>query len=404
MVSLFINRLLQSSGLPITVGQFWWYSLIFWTFFALIWCCQSMLFWMLTPASPVYFSEAIYWLIELLYWWAATPLIIYCAERFSLLGNQRIGKVLRQVMIHLLIVSALYAFELGLEYVLLGPLMTRERGEAVTLHRMMTVFSLSLGTAFGQYMLLVVGYNVLTFAYRFRSLKEQHLQSELTNEQLQAQLANAQLQSLKMQLNPHFLFNTLHTVVSLMLRGQTRRAALMVTTLSDLLRRVLARQQANFLSLHDEMTLTRQYLSIQQIRFEDRLTVEYAVAPEAEDCLVPQLILQPLVENAITHGIADMTEGALIRVTVRRWADSVLIEVFDNGVGQHQIQDTSGTGLGLSNTLLRLQQAYGDKAQLRFEQPPEGTTTVTLLIPCSTSLADSPTAPNRHDSVSHAHY
>lgn len=97
---------------------------------------------------------------------------------------------------------------------------------------------------------------------------------------------------------------------------------------------------------------------------------------------MPQLILQPLVENAITHGIAELTRGTIIRVAARQCADKIKIEVYDNGLGQHQLHTTSGTGLGLTNTVLRLQQAYGEKAGLLFNQPPEGITTVSLLIPC----------------------
>ncbi|MFC5412947.1 sensor histidine kinase [Larkinella bovis] len=387
-----INRILLTSGLPMTVRQFWWYSFLYWLFFAVIWYCQATMVWFLTPNRQMYYTETLYWLIEFLFWWGLTPVIILCAQRFSLLRNRGTKWVVRQVITHLLIAGGLYALELAIQHLLLGSAIAYEQGRVITVRRVVTIFFLSFGTAFTQYMLLVVCYNVLTYVYQLQSLKQQHLQTELVNEQLKSQLANAQLQALKMQLNPHFLFNTLHTVVSLMLRNQVRRAALMVTTLSDLLRSVLMRQQANFISLGDEMTLTRQYLSIQQIRFEDRLTVEYIVPPEAEECLLPQLILQPLVENAITHGIADMTEGALIRITVQRMDDTVVIEVFDNGLGQNQLHDTSGTGLGLSNTLSRLQKAYGEKAELRFEQPPGGTTTVRLLIPCQCSLVTPPTS------------
>ena len=387
MLSKFIRQLLQSAGLPLTIRQFWWFSFLYWSFFALVWYGQATMVWYLTPDSRLYYSETLYWFFEMLFWWGATPLVIYCAQRFPLMGNQGTLQMIGKVLIHVLIAALLYGLELLVEHLLLGSVRAQEQGQEITLHQVTTVFFLSYGTALGQYMLLVALYSILTYVYRFRSLKEQHLQTELTNEQLQNQLANAQLQSLKMQLNPHFLFNTLHTVVSLMIRGQTRRAALMVTALSDLLRAVLARQQANFLSLREELALTKQYLAIQQIRFEDRLTVELQVDAETESCEVPQLILQPLVENAITHGIADMTEGALIRVTARQWADHVMIEVFDNGIGCDKLSETSGTGLGLSNTLSRLEKAYGGKAQLRFEQPPGGTTTVRLLIPWQCNLS-----------------
>ncbi|WP_234734753.1 sensor histidine kinase [Tellurirhabdus bombi] len=377
----FVSRVLQPSGIPLTTRQFWWYAFLYWIFFGMIWYSQATMVWLLTPNGRMYYTETLYWLIELLYWWGATPLIIYFAQRFPLQNYRKSYKLIGHLLIHLLIVSVLYAFELVIEYSLLGAAMAYERGDQITLRRVVMVFFMSYGTAFGQYMLLVVCYNVLIYVYRFQSLKQQHLSTELTNAQLKGQLANAQLQTLKMQLNPHFLFNTLHTIVSLMICNQTKRATLMVVTLSDLLRTVLARQEANALELQEELQLTKQYLAIQQIRFEDRLKIEYAIEPGTERWPVPQLILQPLVENAITHGIANLATEALIRISSRRCAEGVEIEVFDNGLGEKKKQSTSGTGLGLSNTLLRLEQMYGQTAHLRFEQPPGGTTTVSVLIP-----------------------
>ncbi|QHT70172.1 sensor histidine kinase [Rhodocytophaga rosea] len=376
-----INRLLQPSGISLSTNQFWWYAFLYWSFFSVMWSFQAMLAWLLTPNARLYVTELIYWMIEFLFWWAVTPLIIYCAQLFPVLINQKSVQLFRQICMHVVIVAVLYMIELAIEYSILGRAMAYEKGEIITIRRIALVFAFSYGTAFSQYMLLVVCFNIFMHMYRFQALQQQHLRMELTNEQLKSQLAGAQLQSLKMQLNPHFLFNTLHTVVSLIIQHQNKKAAHMVTSLSDLLRGVLARRQANFLELREELQLTRQYLAIQQIRFEDKLRIEYAIEPEAEQCLVPQLILQPLVENAVTHGIADLTEGALIRIAARRSDSNIRIEVFDNGTGQNQLQPTSGTGLGLSNTLLRLQQAYGENASLLFEQPPGGTTTVSLLIP-----------------------
>lgn len=377
-----IQQLLRVSGIPLTPGQFWWYSFLYWFSFGIIWYCQSTLAWLLTPDAKMYYTETLYWIIEILYWWAVTPFIIYIARLYSLLNYRSNVQLFKRVCMHLLVVAVLYALELAIEYTLLGKAMAYEQGQIITFRRIAIVFAFSYGTAFSQYLLLVVCYNVLRYMYRFQELKQQHLQAELANEQLKGQLVNAQLQSLKMQLNPHFLFNTLHTIINLILQQQSQRAAKMVTSLSDLLRSVLARQQANFLSLKEELQLVRQYLAIQQIRFEDKLKIEYLIEEGADQCSVPQLILQPIVENAVTHGIADLTEQALIRISARCTAGHIVIDVYDNGVGQTQKMHTSGTGLGLSNTLMRLQQAYGEKAQLLFDQPDHGTTTVSLIIPC----------------------
>ncbi len=377
-----VNRLLQTSHIPLTPAKFWWYAFLYWLFFGLIWYSQSTLLWILVPSQKIYLTDFIYWLIELLYWWAITPLIIYCAQRFPLQKYKRVSKLFIQLIVHVCIVAVLYSIELLIEYSILGQIMAHQlSGESYTIRRMVTIFVLSYGTAFSQYMLLVVCYNVLMYIYQLQALKEQNLLIDLTNEQLKGQLANAQLQALKMQLNPHFLFNTLHTVFSLIIHNQTQRAAQVVTSFSDLLRGVLSHQQSNFLSLREELQLTRKYLAIQQIRFEDRLHIEYNIESEVEECFVPQLILQPLVENAITHGIANISDKGIIRISARCLPSSVAIEVFDNGMGHNQQRETAGTGLGLANIRARLHKAYGEKAKLQFEQPQGGTTTVSLIIP-----------------------
>ncbi len=152
----------------------------------------------------------------------------------------------------------------------------------------------------------------------------------------------------------------------------------MISTLSDLLRTVMVNQQADFIPLREELRLTRQYLDIQQIRFQDRLKVEYKIDPAAELYPVPQLILQPLVENSVTHGISDLTTNALIRIRASMSATGLHIEIFDNGTGANQRKPSKGMGLGLKNTILRLRQAYGENAEMVFEQPAEGGTYVNI--------------------------
>jgi sensor histidine kinase YesM len=397
-----ITRFLTRIGLPLTLRQFWLAALLFWgvfegtTFLAL-----RVGEWLEGGPVSLTITDFVNLLTSYLSSVAITPVILYAAQRFPLTGHSR-GKFMQVLLIHVLVLMVLNALICALLYVVSNWSLAWEFGRSnLPITKVYIWFSASLSAMLAEYMLLVVGYNILLYINQFRSLQQQHLQMQVNHEQLKGQLANAQLQTLKMQLNPHFLFNTLHTIVSLIIRNQARKAALMVTTLSDLLRSVLARQHANFIPLRDELLLTKQYLSIQEIRFEDRLTVEYIIDPDARDCPVPQLILQPLVENAITHGVADLTTGGLIRITARRLADQLIIDVFDNGVGQNQLQNTSGTGLGLTNTLSRLEQAYGLAAQFRFEQPPGGSTTVSLIIPCHYSLD---TSSADYVSVSHAHH
>ncbi|ACT92254.1 sensor histidine kinase [Dyadobacter fermentans] len=371
--------MLEQSGLPLTVGQFWWYSFCYWGIFAVITFGQLMMLWLLKMGVAMQPHEMFVWLLDGLFWWSTTPLVLYASIRVPVAFKVRDGSsIIKPILFHLCIVTFLNIFINVLHFYITNPLMYRAVGRMVPLENYLFSFFIAYTASFGQYLLLVVGFNKVSYIYRYQQLKQQHFESELHNEQLRGQLANAQLQSLKMQLNPHFLFNTLHSVVSLMVKNDIRKATLMITTLSDLLRAVLVNQSADFIPLQEELKLTRQYLDIQQIRFQDRLKVEYHIDPASELYPVPQLILQPIVENSITHGISDMTTNALISITSHVSAAGMQVTVYDNGLGAASRKTTKGMGLGLQNTLLRLQQAYGTKARLEFQQPVGGGTSVTL--------------------------
>ncbi|WP_353719753.1 histidine kinase [Dyadobacter sp. 676] len=374
----FLKRTLEQSRLPLTVGQFWWYSFCYWSIFAVITFGQLMMLWLLKEGVVMRPHEIFIWLLDGLFWWSTTPLILYASVKVPVAFKPRGRSVLKPILFHLMIVTFLNIFVNTVHYYITNPLMYKAVGKAVPLESYLFSFFTAYTASFGQYLLLVVGFSKVSYIYRYQELKQQNFETELHNEQLRGQLATAQLQSLKMQLNPHFLFNTLHSVVSLMVKNDIRKATLMITTLSDLLRAVLVNQSADFIPLQEELKLTRQYLDIQQIRFQDRLKVEYHIDPASELYPVPQLILQPIVENSITHGISDLTTNALISITSTVSATGIRVTVYDNGVGTASRKSSKGMGLGLKNTSLRLQQAYGAEARLEFEQPVGGGTAVTL--------------------------
>lgn len=385
----FLKRMLEQSGLPLTVGQFWWYSFCYWSIFAVITFGQLMMLWLLKEGVVMQPHEMFVWLLDGLFWWSTSPLILYASMKVPIAFKVReSSSILKPILFHLFIVTFLNIFINVLHYYVTNPLMYRAVGQSVPLENYLFSFFIAYTASFGQYLLLVVGFNKVSYIYRYQELKQQNFETELHNEQLRGQLANAQLQSLKMQLNPHFLFNTLHSVVSLMVKNDIRKATLMITTLSDLLRAVLVNQSADFIPLQEELKLTRQYLDIQQIRFQDRLKVEYHIDPASELYPVPQLILQPIVENSITHGISDITTNALIRITSTLSATGMQVTVYDNGLGAASRKNSKGMGLGLQNTLLRLQQAHGSGARMEFEQPPGGGTSVTLHFDCRPAADD----------------
>jgi two-component system, LytTR family, sensor kinase len=209
-------------------------------------------------------------------------------------------------------------------------------------------------------------------------------QGELRASQLEARLAQAQLEVLKGQLHPHFLFNTLHAISTLIHRDPDA-ADEMLAQLSDLLRMTLANVGVQEVPLQQEMEFLRRYLDIQQTRFADRLRVVVDVPADTLDIRVPNQVLQPLVENAIHHGVDARRGDGLVEIRARAEGDMLRLEVRDDGPGLKSTPGAApkpaGSGIGLSNTRARLHELYGPKSALELANYPAGGTLVSLLIP-----------------------
>jgi LytS/YehU family sensor histidine kinase len=195
----------------------------------------------------------------------------------------------------------------------------------------------------------------------------------------------SELQALRFQLNPHFLFNSLHSIAALAtLDGG--RAREMCVRLADFLRSSLALGERECISLREELAMARSYLDVEHVRFGTRLRIEEDIENTCQDCLVPALLLQPLVENAVKHGIAGLVEGGAIRLAVSRRGGAVAIEI-ENAFDAENPEPRS-SGLGLGHVRRRLQVRYGDEA--RFDAGPAGGLyRVELLLPCESPIASS---------------
>ncbi|HWT02049.1 MAG TPA: histidine kinase [Pyrinomonadaceae bacterium] len=230
-------------------------------------------------------------------------------------------------------------------------------------------------------MIVGVGYAFDYYA-RFR-------EREFRASQLEAQLAQAQLQALKMQLHPHFLFNTLNAIAGLIRDRKDKAAVNMLAGLSDLLRHTLENAGKQEIPLREELDFLELYLDIQQMRFSDRLTVKMEVAPETLNASVPNLILQPLVENAIRHGIAARVSSGLVAVSARRENGLLQLKVADDGPGlKRDWRMEDGGGIGLSNTRERLKQLYGREHRFEVRNREGGGVEATLLIPWRVSAGE----------------
>lgn len=213
-------------------------------------------------------------------------------------------------------------------------------------------------------------------------------------ERLEAQATSAQLAMLRYQLNPHFLFNTLNSISTLVLLKQTEPANAMLTRLSSFLRHTLVTQPGGKVSIEQEVETLKLYLEIERMRFEDRLRTVFKIDPAAANASIPSLLLQPLVENAIKYAVSPQEEGASISLTAQMIGGRVRLAVSDTGPGSQvnaaaaRVSDRVGasqrpvsTGVGLANIRDRLAQAYGDEHRFTIHAPPGGGFTVTIEIP-----------------------
>ncbi|HEY7478871.1 MAG TPA: histidine kinase [Gemmatimonadales bacterium] len=200
------------------------------------------------------------------------------------------------------------------------------------------------------------------------------------------QLAEARLLTLKAQIQPHFLFNTLNTI-ALMVRESPANAERLITRLSELFRHALEGATIHEVPLADELRFAAAYLEIEAARLEDRLRVEWQIDPDALGARVPHLILQPLVENAIRHGIAPRSAAGRLRVAARRENGKVRLEVEDDGVGLDQAGRPAAAGVGLANLRARLAALYGPAGEFALTPTPGGGVTATLVVPYRASAS-----------------
>lgn len=190
----------------------------------------------------------------------------------------------------------------------------------------------------------------------------------------------ARLQTLQSQLEPHFIFNTLNGISSLVTEGRNEAATATIARLSDFLRLTMQTQGTPEITLEQEMAFVRQYLDIQQLRFGDRLVFDFSITAEAMEAVVPTLILQPLVENAVRHGILPRASGGRVTVSARTATGSLLLNVDDDGLGMRR-STSPLAGLGLSNTATRLAALYGERAELSVGRSQAGGVGVAIRLP-----------------------
>jgi sensor histidine kinase YesM len=242
---------------------------------------------------------------------------------------------------------------------------------------------LNFGLVFGQLFLnftVLAGWSALYFGINFYLIVEQQADQLLV---LESQASSAQLAMLRYQLNPHFLFNTLNSISTLVLLKETERANAMLSRLADFLRFTLIYEPTANVTVEQEVQTLKLYLEIEKMRFEKRLRPVFEIDPRAERARLPSLLLQPLVENAIKYAVTPSEEGAEIAVSARLVGERVRIAVSDTGPGliENKLGPSLSTGVGLANIRDRLAQAYGPDHRFDARSTPGGGFAVEIEIP-----------------------
>jgi hypothetical protein len=232
----------------------------------------------------------------------------------------------------------------------------------------------------------LVIYGFISGVCAFLHSRMQTQQAIVQKLEVERQLTQAQLQALQTQMEPHFLFNTLNAITSLIAQGRNKEAMKTMAHLNTILRTTLQRKAPEKVPFAEELRVVESYLAIQQVRFAGRLEVRIDATPEAMDGLIPCFLLQPIVENAIQHGIAPMEAGGWIETHVKRVGDKLWMEVKDNGRGPNG-SDTKGHGIGMQNIRERLAYFYPDAYEFEAVAPLGGGYEVTIQIPYERAMA-----------------
>ena len=326
--------------------------------------------------EPTHWQETLpSWMVAVYITAALTPLVLWLGRRWPI---ERLSWRTR-VPLHLALSIAFSVMELALET---AAFIQLRLVESVTEHSFMVGFPVLLVTGFHEN--IITYWAVLGIQSGFRYYRR-FQERELHAAELKAQLVKAQLSALKMQLQPHFLFNTLNAIMVLVRQQRGRQAEEMLARLSDLLRCVLEDVEAQQITLRRELEYLRLYLSIEQVRFQDRLQIEISADDGVLDAAVPHMALQPIVENAVRHGIGQLAGAGTIRISATCTVQTLMIEVTDDGPGLGTANLAEGRGIGLANTRARLHQLYGDRASLTVENGERGVV-VTMTMPYRAAL------------------
>lgn len=359
--SNWLNDLRKIRGWHIAVG------FVIWTLVGISFASRTYLYYYRQGIEVSLLHMIASYLIDFYLWGLGSPLILIFSKRFLIERGHLLSRILIHLGLSFVFTFAIIALSvppywmMGLADLVKTPTFNFLFFKAITnpieLHENIIVYWITVFAAHA-------------FIYyqqaRFREIEAARLVAQ--SAQLSEQLVQAQLSALKMQLHPHFLFNTLNSIASL-LHKDPEMAHRMIARLSDFLRMTLNSSETQSVSLDRELEFLRTYLEIEKIRFQERLVVDMQIEEAAKETRVPNLILQPLVENAVRHGLANVTSTGHLLISAKRRNGKVTIQIEDNGPGLNgrgNRKRTVRSGVGLANTRARLKQFYGENFEFEI--------------------------------------
>ena len=344
----------------------WLLASLFWTFIAALYAVQ-IVYMSRMPGESINLQMALIWNVSYYLCWIPFTPPVWRISRDWTAGAMRPAALLWR---HLLLALIVIVLHTGMCVLLVGSMMPAHQ------HLTWATFA---GQLRGRMVPGLLIYVAIAGAGMALSYYARWREQEVASARLQAQLSDARLDSLKAQLHPHFLFNSLHAVASLIRTGDNAGAIRTVAGLSDLLRRVLDADARATVPLSEEAGFLEKYFEIQRVRFGDRLRTSIDLQPGTEHLEIPSMLLQPLVENAFRHGLADRVEAGEIAV---RAGGRLMLTVEDDGAGLPEAWAMAASrGVGLTTTEARLEQRYRDRYDFRVEPRANGGTIATIGLP-----------------------
>lgn len=352
-----------------------------WVAVVAVWAALGVIY-----AGPIYFEvraeghghtawRIFSWgILTWLSWAPLSPAMVWFACRYSLIGSAWKTSLLVHVPAFLL-TSAVHSAAATAITLTIKPFDNMGSSPMAFWPRFLSRMQGSFGSDLLIYASVIGIFYALDYYRKYR-------EREFLASRLEAQLAQAQLDSLRMQLHPHFLFNTLNNIVGLVRDQKNQAAVSMLVGLSDLLRHTLDHSARQEVELREELNFIKLYLSIQEMRFSDRLQIRFDIDPSTTKAMVPNLILQPLTENALRHGFGRSADSGLVGISSAVEDGHLRLTVYDNGAGLPDDWQLKGSaGIGLANTAARLQQLYDDNHQFDIRNRDGGGVEVMIVMP-----------------------